>query len=101
MAKNTIDLDEQNLEYLRYLEDYEGNPECPWKAVEYGEWDECGRYQYATTIIQHKETGKYYSWSVQRSGSHFTDWNYEHDDYITEVVKREEIAVVVHWDPAK
>jgi len=99
MAKNIIDLDEQSLEYLRYLEDYEGDPECPWKAVEYGEFEDSDRYQYATTIIQHKETGKYYSWSVQRSGSHFAEWNYELDDYITEVVKKEVVTTV--WVDAK
>ena len=46
--------------------------------VEEGDWIQDGKYQYKTTVFQKDD--KFYSLTVSRSGSPFTDWYYEWED---------------------
>ncbi|MED0799360.1 hypothetical protein P4T18_18285 [Bacillus inaquosorum] len=66
-----------------------------FKVVEEGEFEQDGKYQSAELIFTDGE--KFYSGYISRSGSPFTDWEYDDwgDADITEVEKRE--VVVTKW----
>lgn len=64
--------------------------ECPedvgFEFISEGDWSDDGKYQHAETIYRDNETGKYYSYYLCRSGSYFTDWDYQIPDTMFEVV---------------
>lgn len=53
------------------------------KLVESGDWIQDGKYQYRDDIFEFQ--GKYYMLSEGRSGSPFTDWYYDSEDWGEEV----------------
>lgn len=65
------------------------------KVVEEGEFEQDYKYQSAELIFTDGE--KFYSSSVTRSGSPFTDWYYEDygDAEVDEVVKKE--VTITKW----
>lgn len=65
------------------------------RVVEEGEFEQDYKYQSAEVIFTDGE--KFYSATVTRSGSPFTDWYYEDYGYadITEVEKRE--VTITKW----
>lgn len=70
-----------------------------FQVQEVGEWDGAGeKYQSLEVIFTDGE--RFYSGCITRSGSYFTDWNY--DDYgdadITEVRKVTKTIVVEEWE---
>lgn len=50
-----------------------------WLEIEEGEWTQDCKYQLQTNIVQNVVTGKFYRYTIARSGSPFTDWEYDHD----------------------
>jgi hypothetical protein len=48
------------------------------KIVEEGKWKQDGKYQFKTTIFHYDS--KFFSLTVSREGSPFTDWYYEWED---------------------
>lgn len=60
------------------------------------EWEDCGKFQYQTTILRHKETGKFYRMIQQRSGSYFSEYNYEweHHKYGEDFLTLQEVKMV-------
>ena len=73
-----------------------------WEVVEEGDWTQDYKYQYQTNIVKHKPTGKFYKYSVHRSGSPFTEWNYSYDycNYpdLIEVVQKERVITQAYWE---
>jgi len=65
-----------------------------YKLIEVSEWVQDYKYQYKTIIFE--KNGKYYSIVEGRSGSPFTDWNYDSEYWDEEVdcdrVKQVEIT---------
>lgn len=80
--------------YLTLNEDYNG-----FILIDEGEWVQDGKYQYKTIIFKFKE--KYYMLSDTRSGSPFTDWCYDSDNWSDEVdcmeVKSKKITTTI-WE---
>lgn len=72
-----------------------------WEIEEEGDWTQDCKYQNQTNIVKHVPTGKFYSYSIYRSGSPFSDWHYGHEDgdypELTEVVKAERTVVETYW----
>lgn len=72
-----------------------------WEIVEEGEWTQDYKYQHQTNIVKHIPTGKFYEYSISRSGSPFTDWEYSHSygDYpdLIEVEKKERVITETYW----
>jgi hypothetical protein len=58
-----------------------------FELIETGEWEDDGKYQYQSIIF--KKDGKFYCNSIQRSGSYFTDYDYEYFTDCNEVQKVE------------
>lgn len=54
-----------------------------FKIVSDGEWEDGGKYQ--NRAVTFETNGKLYDVYDSRSGSHFTDWYYEHEDFGPEV----------------
>lgn len=50
-----------------------------WKMVVEGEWVQDCKFQLLTVIVEYLPTGKFYRCTIGRSGSPFTDWEYDHD----------------------
>ncbi|KFZ25839.1 MAG: hypothetical protein KQ78_01795 [Candidatus Izimaplasma bacterium HR2] len=67
--------------------------------IDEGEWVQSGKYQYKTIIF--KFEGKYYMLQDTRSGSPFTDWYYDSDNWSDEVncmeVYPKEVTITV-WE---
>lgn len=96
---STIKLDRHQ---LRSLWRDEGSDELDLILHEEGDWEvECD-YQLITNIYFQESTGKYFSVTVSRSGSPFTDWYYSFEDSgdeLFEVKLVEEVKVIKTWLP--
>jgi len=60
-----------------------------FSEIDRGAWDDEGKYQYLPIYIKSKKTDKVYVFNVQRSGSYFSDYNYEFDEDAHEVEEKE------------
>ena len=85
-----IKLNQEEAEALCYddSEDFE--------LVERDNWKQNGN---CTSIYKHLSTGKYYSTTWHRSGSHH-NWHYSWEDEgaeLVEVEKRENVITMVEW----
>ena len=73
-----------------------------WLLVVEGDWTQDCKYQVLENIVQHIPTGKYYKFFNSRSGSPFTDWDYEYNyrnlPTLTEVVKEVKVVETVFWN---
>lgn len=58
-----------------------------YKQVELEDWVDDGKYSYCSAIFQDRDTGKFYSLSVNRSGSYFTDYTYCYEYAENELVE--------------
>lgn len=70
-----------------------------YKVVEKGQWEVDLDYQVKSSIVQNVVTGKYYRGTESRTGSPYSDYEYASDQTLYEVVRLEEIRVVVTWAP--
>lgn len=64
-----------------------------YEVIEEGEWTQDNKYQHREIIFKYQ--GKYYSLTESRSGSPFTDWYYDSDDWDDEVEAPEVVPVQV------
>lgn len=74
------------------------------ELVEEGDWISEGKYECADFTFKDKRDGKFYQFYCSRSGSHFSDWYYDHEDWgdtheATEVEKVE--VVTTTWQAVK
>lgn len=77
-------------------EDYDGDDCEDFKVIEEGEWIDDGKYSSCETIIKHKQ--EYYNVYQARSGSYFTDYEYD-DPEVYKVVPKEVVKTV--WKVVK
>ena len=72
-----------------------------WEVVEDGVWTQDHKYQYKESFVKHIPTGKFYQYTVSRSGSPSTDWYYSYElgDYpeLCEVTQEERTIVQKYW----
>ena len=72
-----------------------------YSVVETGDWDGAGE-KYQTLELIFTDGTRFYRGYITRSGSYFSDWNY--DDYgnadIDEVVKRTRTVEITQWEAA-
>jgi hypothetical protein len=64
--------------------------------IERGDWEDEGKYS-NNEVIAKDQDGNFWSLSVSRSGSHFTDYDYSYGDEVIQVEKKE--VVVTRWLP--
>lgn len=86
---------------LRDLWREEGSDELDLVLHEEGDWDVDTKYQFITNIYFQESTGKYFSVTICRSGSPFTDWYYSFEDSggkLVEVKLVEKVTVVKSWE---
>lgn len=93
-----------NLEEFEEIEYASENPSegDTWKMIENGDWISEGKWEYQECVVQNVETGKYYTYSLSRSGSYYSEWYYPHyedDEGVTlnEVEPVEKTITVTHW----
>lgn len=78
----SIDLDDALRETLLYC----GPEESGFHLVEEGEWvNEYKDYDLKTNIYQKIDTGKYYAYNDSRSGSYYSDYEYDNPTELVEV----------------
>ncbi len=90
---NQITLTEEEARSLA-SEDLDG-----YKRVERGEWICDGKWEYQDLVFEHLETGKFYLQTNARSGSEFTDYEYEADTELQQVEEKQ--IIVKKWLPVK
>ena len=56
-----------------------------FEVIEDGDFVSEGKYEHKESVVRHKETGKYYSVFQSRTGSYFTDYEFENDLEAVEV----------------
>ncbi len=56
-----------------------------FEIIEKGDWISEGKYESREVVVLEKETGKYYAAGQSRSGSYFTDYEWENDLDLVEV----------------
>lgn len=69
----TVSLSEEDVENLW---DAVGNESDGYRTVEILPWNDQGKYQFQPVIIEHLDSGGFYQFNVSRSGSYFTDYEY-------------------------
>jgi len=65
-----------------------------YEIVEVGVWIDEGKYQNATTIVKDKE-GLFWAAYATKSGSYFSDYEYQYEEELTQVEKKE--VLVTQW----
>lgn len=60
------------------------------------EWEQDHKYQCRQTVWKHIPSGEYWEVMESRSGSPFTDWDYD-EPSARRVYRKEETKVVVTW----
>lgn len=65
-----------------------------YELVELGEWDDQGKYQYMEMVF--KLDGLFYSASISRCGSYFSDYEYGYPDEAFQVQQVEKTVKV--WE---
>ena len=70
-----------------------------YELVDGDDWDDWGNYQYCCPVVRHVESGKFFTFIVQRSGSHFSDYDYDFPDAkLTEVHKVKKVVETEEWE---
>ena len=85
-------------EQARYLWSEECCEELDLVIQEEGDWEVDYKYQHITNIYFQEGTGKYFEMTMSRSGSPFTDWDYNYADTLNEVKLVEKVTVVKSWE---
>lgn len=88
---------ENKYEFSEILDGYHED----YKVIEAGEWIQEHKYQYKTSVVLHKSSGKYYEGTESRSGSPFAEWEYYSDQVLHEVEKHTETRVITTWKAVK
>ena len=66
-----------------------------YELVLEGDWDVDYKYQHMTVIVKHLDTGKYYEYSISRSGSPFSEYWYSYEDEGTELFEVEQVTKTI------
>jgi len=90
MKNKEIKIEDLPQELQDCIEDGEGE-----FLEEDGEWIEDGKYSFKTQIFKYED--KFYRRNLSKTGSYFTDWNFDNDDHVTEVTKHEKVVTIVEW----
>lgn len=78
---------------------------CKWVKIVDGDWVCYGKWEYQESVVQNVGTGKFYKYSLSRSGSYNSHYYYVHllDDkgvYLSEVVEKERVITETYWEHA-
>lgn len=71
---------------------------CGWDMEEEGDFTQDHKYQYATNIIKHIKSGRFFEVSCSRSGSYHSDWYYTYDNDPFEVKQVSKTITVKSWE---
>ena len=82
----------------RVLEAYLDEDDGVYTVIDSGDWVDDGKYQYQQTVIRDKSTDRYFAVSQSRSGSYYSDFEYD-DPEICEVSPVEYTAI--RWEYVK
>lgn len=70
-----------------------------YEVVDWGDWDDQGKYQYCYPVVKHINLGEFFCFTVQRSGSYFSAYDYDFPDAeLTEVHKVKKVVETEVWE---
>lgn len=69
-------------------------------VIESGKWTSDMKYEFKTTVVQDKESGKFYEIEESRTGSYYSDYEYSESSVI-EVEPHTETKVITVWKEVK
>lgn len=72
-----------------------------YELINEGDWEVDHKWQHITQIVKHLESGKYYSFTLSRSGSPYSDYYYSYEDdgsELLEVKKVTKTVVTETWE---
>ena len=64
------------------------------KVVERSEWEDDGKVAYMRIVVKDAVTNKHYIFHIHRTGSYYTDFDYDMYDYPREVKAKQVIKTV-------
>lgn len=73
-----------------------------FEIVEEGDWEVDYKWQHCENIVRNTFTDKFYSYTVSRSGSPYSDYYYSYEDggvELTEVQLVEKVVTTKEWVP--
>ena len=91
---STIELTQEQFRNIVYedLEDFE--------EVESSDWEVDCKWQHCKVIVKQFSTGKFFSYTLSRSGSPYSDYYYSYEDggvTLTEVKKVKKVIETEEW----
>lgn len=63
-------------------------------VVERSEWEDDGKVAYMRIVVKDAVTNKHYSFHISRTGSYYTDYEYDMYDYPSEVKAKQVIKTI-------
>lgn len=83
---DSVTLSEDDVETLW---DHVGNESNGLRTIEIQEWDGGGKWQTQSVVVEHLDSGWFYMFNVQRTGSYYSDYEYEMPNKAVRVKKVE------------
>lgn len=72
-----------------------------WQMIEEGNWISDGTYDIQKSVVKCTSTGKYYKYTLNRTGSYSSGHHYTHEDAggvnLHEVIPVEKTVVITEW----
>ena len=95
---STIELTQEQFRNIVYedLEDFE--------EVESSDWEVDCKWQHCEVIVKQFSTGKFFSYTLSRSGSPYSDYYYSYEDggvTLTEIQKVKKVIETEEWVAVK
>ncbi len=75
----------------------DGSGKVIYKIEQDEDWSGGGKYQTKETIFSDND-GNFFSLRSSRSGSHFTDWNVDHELDCPQVFRKERVITEVYYE---
>lgn len=66
-----------------------------FEVIEEGEWTQDCKHQYCDIFVKHLPTGKFYEYSISRSGSYHSDWYYSYEDEGAELAEVQKVTETI------
>lgn len=72
-----------------------------FELIEDGDWISEGKYEYCTQVVKHLPSGKHYTYSLGRSGSYYSDYYYDYEDFVPDIIEVKQVTktvTVTQWE---
>lgn len=72
-----------------------------FELVEDGDWISDGKYDHCSQVVKHLPSGKHYTYTLGRSGSYYSDYYYDYEDTVPDMLEVKQVTktvTVTEWE---